>query len=153
MNNTNTEAKIDKLIAECGSERSAIARLIGYSESLEDTLNKIRNSLGYAASASYVNINDKPKKKTRFSQPTLGEVTEYCKARCNKVDPQSFIDFYSSKGWMVGKNKMKDWRACVRTWEKRENETNLQNSGRHANQIDHSDTSWVDQYNAEYGCS
>jgi len=50
--------------------------------------------------------------------PTLEEVTAYCKERSNNVDPQTFIDFYESKGWMVGKNKMKDWKACVRTWEK-----------------------------------
>lgn len=50
--------------------------------------------------------------------PSLEEVTAYCNERHNKIDPQTFIDFYESKGWMVGKNKMKDWKACVRTWEK-----------------------------------
>ena len=59
-------------------------------------------------------------KSTRFTPPTLEEVTEYCKERNNNVDPERFIDFYSSKGWMVGSNKMKDWKACVRTWEKRD---------------------------------
>ena len=50
--------------------------------------------------------------------PSLEEVTAYCNERHNNVDPQTFMDFYESKGWMVGKNKMKDWKACVRTWEK-----------------------------------
>ena len=50
--------------------------------------------------------------------PTITEVTEYCRSRHNNVDPQTFMDFYESKGWMVGKNKMKDWKACIRTWEK-----------------------------------
>ena len=50
--------------------------------------------------------------------PSLEQVTAYCKERHNNVDPQTFIDFYESKGWMVGKNKMKDWKACVRTWER-----------------------------------
>jgi predicted phage replisome organizer len=54
----------------------------------------------------------------RFIIPTLQEVTDYCSERKNSVDPQRFIDFYSSKGWMIGKNKMKDWKAAVRTWEK-----------------------------------
>ena len=36
----------------------------------------------------------------------------------NGIDAESFVDFYASKGWMVGQNKMKDWKACVRTWEK-----------------------------------
>lgn len=49
--------------------------------------------------------------------PTLEAVREYCKERRNSVDPEKFYDFYASKGWMVGKNKMKDWKAAVRTWE------------------------------------
>jgi hypothetical protein len=61
--------------------------------------------------------NKEPKKNSRFTPPTLEEVINYCKERNNSVDPQRFINFYESKGWMVGKNKMKDWRASVRTWE------------------------------------
>ena len=60
------------------------------------------------------------KSKKRFSPPTLEEVKSYCQERSNGVDAEQFIDFYSSKGWMVGKNPMKDWKACVRTWEKRD---------------------------------
>jgi hypothetical protein len=59
----------------------------------------------------------------RFTPPTLEEVTAYCQERGNKVDPQTFIDFYSSKGWMIGKNKMKDWKASVRTWERNDKKT------------------------------
>lgn len=54
----------------------------------------------------------------RFAPPTVEEVTAYCKERGNKVDPQRFVDFYESKGWMIGKNKMKSWQAAVRTWER-----------------------------------
>lgn len=54
----------------------------------------------------------------RFRKPTLEEVAAYCKERNNNVDPQRFIDFYESKGWKVGKTPMKDWKACIRTWEK-----------------------------------
>lgn len=50
--------------------------------------------------------------------PSLEEVTAYCNERKNNIDPQTFIDFYQSKGWMVGKNHMKDWKACIRTWER-----------------------------------
>jgi hypothetical protein len=53
-----------------------------------------------------------------FQKPTLEEVTAYCKERQNQVDPQLWIDHYSSNGWKVGRNPMKDWRAAVRTWEK-----------------------------------
>lgn len=58
----------------------------------------------------------------RFTPPTLQEVQVYCMSRHNNVDPEKFIDFYSAKGWMIGKNKMKDWKAAVRTWEKGERE-------------------------------
>ena len=57
--------------------------------------------------------------KERFKKPTLKEVKEYCEERNNEIDAETFINFYESKGWMVGKNKMKDWKACVRTWEKK----------------------------------
>ena len=54
---------------------------------------------------------------THFRPPTLEEVEDYCSQRNNKVNPQRFIDHYTSNGWMVGKTKMKDWKAAVRTWE------------------------------------
>jgi hypothetical protein len=61
---------------------------------------------------------DKPQKRKRFIPPTLEEVQAYCNERNNNVDPQHFIDYYTSNGWQVGKNKMKDWKAAVRTWER-----------------------------------
>ena len=61
------------------------------------------------------------KRATPFKPPTLEEVKAYCLERNNGIDPQIFIDFYDSKGWMIGKNKVKDWRACMRTWENRRN--------------------------------
>ena len=59
------------------------------------------------------------KKKKIFSPPSLQDVKTYCKERGNNLDAEQFINFYQAKGWYVGKNKMKDWRAAVRTWEKR----------------------------------
>jgi hypothetical protein len=55
----------------------------------------------------------------RFTPPTLEEVKLYCDERQNKVDYEKWYNFYSAKGWMVGKNKMKDWKAAVRTWEEK----------------------------------
>lgn len=52
-----------------------------------------------------------------FKKPTLEEVKAYCIERKNNVNPERWFDFYSSKDWMIGKNKMKDWKAAVRTWE------------------------------------
>lgn len=54
---------------------------------------------------------------SRFNPPTLEEVTIYCSERKNSVDPERFMDYYESKGWIVGKSKMKNWKAAVRTWE------------------------------------
>lgn len=67
------------------------------------------------SSNSYINTN----KSKVFIPPTVDEVKTYCLERGNSVDPEQFVDFYTSKGWKVGKDKMKDWKACVRTWEKR----------------------------------
>lgn len=58
----------------------------------------------------------------KFTPPTLEAVAEYCKERKNSVDPQKFVDWYTANGWKVGKNPMKDWKAAVRTWEKKEAE-------------------------------
>jgi len=60
-------------------------------------------------------------KKALFKKPTLDEVKNYCILRKNNIDAESFIDFYESKGWQIGKETMKNWKACVRTWESREN--------------------------------
>jgi len=65
------------------------------------------------------NLTDSNKKE-RFKKPSIEEVKNYCILRNNNIDAESFIDFYESKNWQIGKNKMKDWKACVRTWERRE---------------------------------
>jgi hypothetical protein len=62
------------------------------------------------------------KSSSRFQKPSLEEIREYCISRGNQVDPEQFFNFYESKGWMVGRSHMKDWKASVRTWEKREKE-------------------------------
>lgn len=72
------------------------------------------------------NINTKKEiykeRKNRFIKPTLEEVKEYCKERKNNIDAERFIDHYEANGWVQGKNKpIKDWKACVRTWEKNQN--------------------------------
>lgn len=59
------------------------------------------------------------KERQRFTPPSVSEVRAYCQEKGYKIDADQFIDFYESKGWMIGKNKMKDWKAAVRTWTKR----------------------------------
>lgn len=57
-------------------------------------------------------------KSSRFVPPSPEEVNAYCRERNNGIDGNEFCDFYASKGWKVGKNPMKDWKAAVRTWER-----------------------------------
>jgi hypothetical protein len=58
--------------------------------------------------------------RATFTKPTLDEVKEYADSIGYKLDCEEFMDFYESKNWMIGKNKVKDWQACVRTWRKRD---------------------------------
>lgn len=85
----------------------------------------------------------KPKRK-RFTPPTLEEVQSYCNERNNNVDPQHFIDYYTSNGWQVGKNKMKDWKAAVRTWERNGYSNHKSNTNKVAEELD-------DFYNMAHG--
>ena len=63
---------------------------------------------------------EKESNNKHFIPPTVDEVNEYCRQRNNKVNAQHFVDFYESKGWMIGKNKMKNWKATIRTWESKD---------------------------------
>ena len=63
------------------------------------------------------------KGKAKFQKPSLEEIRLYCQERNNSVEPEKFFNFYESKGWVVGKSPMKDWKAAVRTWEQRRPET------------------------------
>ena len=63
------------------------------------------------------------KGSSHFQKPSLDDIRAYCISRGNNVDPEQFLNFYESKGWMVGKTPMRDWRAAIRTWEKRQNDS------------------------------
>lgn len=63
-------------------------------------------------------INSNISKSSKIKRPTLEEIKAYCIERNNTVDPEKFFNYYQSNGWKVGRNAMKDWMACVRTWEK-----------------------------------
>ncbi len=71
-------------------------------------------------------------KKERFKPPTVQEVQDYCNERQNGIHAYTFVNFYQSKGWKVGNQPMKDWRAAVRTWEQKNKQngiTNTKNAG------------------------
>ena len=87
----------------------------------KDSIGKVsidKNSIDKDSKGESVRVE----KAKRFYPPTLDEVKQYCEERKNNIDPMAFIDFYSSKGWMIGKNRMKDWKAAVRTWERKRKE-------------------------------
>lgn len=71
-----------------------------------------------------------PPRAARFTPPSVEEVRVYCAERKNSVDPERFVDFYASKGWLVGKSKMKDWRAAVRSWERSDSQQKMTNKDR-----------------------
>ncbi len=60
----------------------------------------------------------------RFTPPSVDEVEAYCRERGNNIDAQRLVDFYTASGWMRGKSPIRDWKACVRTWEKNGDERN-----------------------------
>ena len=77
-----------------------------------------------------------------MKKPTIQEVADYVSTRAVKIDPEAFVDFHQSKGWVIGRAPMKDWQAAVRTWEKRERPRPT--STRHTTLIqDLTDTSWA----------
>ena len=69
------------------------------------------------------NVNNESKSK-RFVKPTLDEVKQYCTERKNNIDAERFINYYEANGWKIGKNAIKDWKACVRTWEGNSKQSN-----------------------------
>lgn len=75
------------------------------------------------------NVAKSKKRQSRFRPPTRESVSAYCVERGNSVDSDSFCDYYESNGWRVGKNPMKDWKAAVRSWERRDNSLERNKNG------------------------
>lgn len=109
----NTEKKEIKR-KSCGKKKNTA--VLSHENSKED---KLYQKGGEIATGGLKMANTGISQK--FVPPTLQEVEAYCKERRNGVDAELFVDFYESKGWFVGKTKMKNWKACVRTWERSRN--------------------------------
>lgn len=81
---------------------------------------------------TYINNTINNTYNNKFIKPTIEDVKQYCLERNNNIDAENFVDYYNSNGWKVGKNPMKDWKAAIRTWEKRNkggnNNTNYKES-------------------------
>lgn len=88
-----------------------------------NVINDITNITDNVYVDDNVNVNDnvikENIKRKVFEKPTIEEIQNYCNERNNGINAEAFHDFYESKNWYVGKNKMKDWKASVRTWERR----------------------------------
>ena len=109
------------------NEQQVIKFLNNKSGTKPTTINKIKE----------IRINNK-----LFNKPSVEDVKIYCTERENNIDAENFINFYESKGWMVGSNKMKDWKACVRTWEMREKKTNYKPNSNGMSKLDAQINSW-----------
>lgn len=83
-------------------------------------------------------------KERKFEKPTIVAIRDYCNERKNSIDPEQFYDFYESKNWMIGKNKMKDWKAAIRMWER--NKGNIGNVGKK----EMPKPSWHQEWEKEY---
>lgn len=92
-------------IPSIGKDRIVEGRLVEVSEG-EDNKEK-------------ADTNVSAKKKSQLAKPTVEEVSDYCYEKGYGIDPEDFIAYYESNGWMVGRNHMKDWKATVRMWESR----------------------------------
>jgi hypothetical protein len=85
-----------------------------------DTNNTNSNNTD-STNTDYILKEKNIKKRNVFQKPSVKEIRDYCLERKNNVDAENFFDFYESKDWMIGKNKMKNWKASVRTWERKSN--------------------------------
>ena len=127
-------------------------------EKLNTPLRKVKDPIEekLIVNSTVNNTYNNTMNKGRFTPPTLTEVIEQCNRTGANIDPQGFIDFYESKGWMIGKNKMKCWKSAIRTWSRKEREKQKEKQSRPVKQKAKSglkgrditesltDTSWAD---------
>jgi hypothetical protein len=110
-------------ITSVTSSQGTILQIVSY-EKYQIATSEITNE--QPTSNQQVTTNKNVKKENKFIIPTFNDVLEYCMQNNLDVDGVKFINFYESKGWMVGKNKMKDWKAAIRTWVKPKSEIKQQ---------------------------
>ena len=109
-------------------ENNYISRTVIYKKGSKEILsrsitlinNPSKNIFTDNTNINITNNNITYSNKGRFKKPKKIEIKVYCVERQNNIDEEAFYDFYESKNWYIGKNKMKDWKAAVRTWERRD---------------------------------
>ena len=122
-------------ITDKSQARSRVITVVGYDSYQDNSKQNSRiiaaksqdNRSEIATDNNDNNENNENKKTSakRFVPPSIDEVLIYCTERKNNVNAQEFVNHYEANGWMRGKTKIKDWKACVRTWEQK----NKNNSG------------------------
>ncbi len=115
-NNNPKNTDISQNISNVSSETSEVRN-----EESEVSVNILKDQYQYQEKKRKDN-EKKQESGTKFRPPTLEQVKAYCDERNNGIDPQSFLDFYQARNWKYGNTAIKDWKACVRTWENREKE-------------------------------
>ena len=93
----------------------------GYCENNQESIDKKVKDNNTSINNTSINIKENIKRKV-FKKPTLEELKEYCVSASLSVNYQYFYDYYESNGWKVGKNLMKDWKATLRNWNRRNNQ-------------------------------
>lgn len=126
--------KIEQQIEQQKTTANRLISIVNWGEyqtseqHIEQQVNNDRTTTEQRVNTLQEYKEDKNKKKEEnVIPPTLEMVSKYCISRKNKIDPQYFIDWNGARGWMIGKSKMKDWQAAIRTWERRDNKTQKKN--------------------------
>lgn len=94
----------------------------------------------YLSKDKYKENNNTNSQKEKFIKPTIEEIKSYCLERKNSINPSQFFDYYESKGWLIGKNQMKDWKAAIRTWEQNKNKYNNNTTTEQEGEFDYDNT-------------
>lgn len=127
VSNLEKEKLIDREIIYADSSKQILNRYIRIViDPIKQNFNtpikqNFKDTIYNNTSDEYYKINNSEPVAKTFKKPTVEEIQIYCKERKNNVNAEKFFNFYESKGWLIGKNKMKDWKACVRTWEQKDN--------------------------------
>lgn len=100
---------------------------MGFSETQQKPKNLDSDSDSDSELLTMSNLKKENIQRKKFIKPSLEEVKEYCEERKNKVNAEKFIDYYNANGWKVGRNAMKDWKACVRNWERNDGSFSVNN--------------------------
>lgn len=105
--------------------QSVITETEWFSEKPKKAKEKVKEKEKEKKKENDSDMADKPPTRHLFSPPSVDDVREYCTENGYNVDPERFVDHYTSNGWMVGRNRMKDWKSAVRNWNRKDEKERL----------------------------